>query len=144
MRPPILMRRHRIQKFRNHHPHADADVKFYGGELHHRLLPGIRPGIMTKGDLYLRQTLVQLYSMAFDSFNMGYASTQWREHLSSPLLFQYSPKHMTKGIDLADGRNTGDAMTNNIYRKMEDHMSIPWQPWPYRSVSVYLDAGDII
>lgn len=34
-----------FQKFRESPSHADADVKFYGCELHHRLLPGIRPGI---------------------------------------------------------------------------------------------------
>ena len=43
-------------------PHAHADTKLY---------------IMTKGGpLFKTQTLVQLiYSTAFDSFNMGYAST---------------------------------------------------------------------
>ena len=69
--------------------------------------------IMTKGGpLFKTQTLVQLiYSMAFDSFNMGYASTiAVALFIITFIISVFTFKHMTKGEeDLADGRNTHDA-----------------------------------
>ena len=82
-------------------PMLSADVKFYGCELHHRLLPGIRPGIHhDEGRTFIKtQTLVQLiYSMAFDSFNMGYASTiAVALFIITFIISVFTFKHMTKG-----------------------------------------------
>ena len=56
--------------------------------------------IMTKGGpLFKTQTLVQLiYSMAFDSFNMGYASTiAVALFIITFIISVFTFKHMTKG-----------------------------------------------